>query len=1416
MGMIHEFKNRVLNLLLILFSFLLIDKSLEASSDSDPSVSEMRGHIERFELDLGNLKRFYKIRYAHKTIDRELQHLVSYEKLLGEIDFEGLNQAGRIDYLLMRTHLDSAKKDLEIRRDQLKEADELAPWLPKLRTLVQNRQRVEPVNAGSLAAELHQIHQEIETTLASWKESERVTNAISANRIAGIIQETDRHIAEWFRFYDGYNPVFSWWVKKPFEKLRGSISDASSWLREEIAGYEKGKDAPLIGDPIGRKALISALERNWITYSPEELIRIAEIEMEWCLDKRKKAAQALGFKDDWKSAQNKVKGLHVSPGEQPQLIKELAREAEDFLTERDLLTIPEIARETWRMEMMSEARQKVSPYFTGGEVISVSYPTHNMDHDHKMMSMRGNNRHFSKATVHHELIPGHHLQLFMAERYNAHRKLFRTPFLVEGWALYWEMLLWDLGFADSPEDEIGMLFWRSHRCARIIFSLNFHLGNWSPEQCIDYLVENVGHERRNATAEVRRSIQAGYEPLYQAAYMLGGLQLKELGRTMTQEKEWTLKQFHDAILIENSIPIEFIRASLTKAPLTRETQSTWKFYPALHEKQTVENKNSSDSIENPRAYRIQLKPNWFDGGNKMWYRIDTGRNEFEFVLVDAVKGKRTPAFDHNTVASELSKILNTKINPKQLPIHTLEFSNDGKTIKIIGNKGSWVLNRSDNKLEEIGGDKKLEEVVKYDSIIPSGDNGEETELTFINELKIPIKIYWVDRDRNEVFYHDIAPGKSISQHTFGNHVWAVKDQKGTLLGVFTSPNQPSSAYVNDSKPRKRETRDNRRRRGGNRAPQHQGIVSPNGEWVAYTKDHNLHVKSLVNGANIQLTDYGNDDHSFQQNGQREKFMGMQYSFKGHPDYLPKASWSPDSKYLVAMQVTKVPEHLVHIVQSSPKDQKQPKLHTITYFKPGDPIPEETPHLFQIKTGKEIPVNKELFSTPWRLGRIDWHPDSSEFVFSYNQRGHQVMRMIGVQSKTGKARSIVNEECETFFDYAYKQYWRWLKDSNEAIWMSERDGWNHLYLYDVAKGEVKNQITSGEFVVRRVLDVDVKNRTIHFTAGGYSDGEDPYHVHYYKINFDGSELTKLTHGDGTHSIEYSPDKRFLVDTYSRVDMAPVRTLRNAQNGELICELERGNMDEFEHSKRSLPHRFAAPGRDGKTMIYGIIHFPKDFNPSKKYPVIENIYAGPHSAHVPKSYRNNFRQSRLTDLGFIVVQIDGMGTSQRSKAFHDVCWKNIVDAGFPDRIAWIKAASQKYPSMDLKRVGIYGGSAGGQNALGALLTHGDFYKSAVADCGCHDNTMDKIWWNELWMSYPIEEHYKEQSNVTLAKNLKGNLLLLLGEIDKNVDPASTMQVVDALIQANKEFEMLVMPNVGHGAAGTRYGWNKLTSFFEKTLK
>jgi len=424
------------------------------------------------------------------------------------------------------------------------------------------------------------------------------------------------------------------------------------------------------------------------------------------------------------------------------------------------------------------------------------------------------------------------------------------------------------------------------------------------------------------------------------------------------------------------------------------------------------------------------------------------------------------------------------------------------------------------------------------------------------------------------------------------------------------------------------------------------------------------------------------------------------------------------------------------------------------------------------------------------------------------------QVLAVDTESANTSVIIDERSETFIDYSGKRYRFDIEDDHKIIWASERDGWNHLYMYDPETGQVIRQITRGEWIVRDVIHIDTEKEEILFTASGKEEG-DPYYIYYYRVNFDGSGLRKLTGATGNHSASFSPDYKYMIDTWSTLNTPPVTVLRRTLSGEKIMDLEEADISALLDEGWIAPEVFVSKARDGKTDIWGMIIKPTNFDPSKKYPVIEYIYAGPHSSFVPKSFRPYFGHIHpLAELGFIVVQLDGMGTSNRSKAFHDVCWKNLKDAGFPDRILWIKDAAAKYPYMDISGVGIYGTSAGGQSSTGALLFHPGFYTVGVSSCGCHDNRMDKIWWNEQWMGWPVGPEYAESSNVENAHKLKGKLLLINGEMDSNVDPSSTVQVVNALIKANKNFDYLFVPGMNHSSGG-KYGERKRKDFFVKHL-
>jgi len=542
-----------------------------------------------------------------------------------------MSQEGKVDYILFRSDLEHELRQLDIEAKQQAEIEPLIPFGKTIVEMEETRRSMTQIDSAKSATTLNGLKKQLDDTRRRVEaglrpgdnpEAIRVKKTV-AFRGVNAINGLRGNLRNWYTFYNGYDPVFTWWNEQPYRELDEALTSYAAFISERLVGLRTaapagaqgqggggqrgaggvaaggggqgggggfqrpggatqaraGDTSDIIGDPIGHDGLMSELQSEMIPYTPEELIGIANKEFAWCENEMKKASREMGFGDDWKKALEKVKNTYVEPGKQPELIRDLAVEAIKFVDDHDLVTVPQLARDTWRMEMMTPERQLVSPFFLGGETILVSYPTNTMTHEQKMMSMRGNNPSFSRATVFHELIPGHHLQGFMSARYRPYRGLFGTPFWTEGNALYWELLFWDLGFQKKSEDKVGALFWRMHRCARIIFSLSFHLEKMTPQECIDFLVNRVGHERENATAEVRRSFDGSYGPLYQIAYLIGGLQQFSLHHELVDSGKMTNRQFNDALLHENRIPIEMIRAVLTNQKLTRDYKTSWRFYP---------------------------------------------------------------------------------------------------------------------------------------------------------------------------------------------------------------------------------------------------------------------------------------------------------------------------------------------------------------------------------------------------------------------------------------------------------------------------------------------------------------------------------------------------------------------------------------------------------------------------------------------------------------------------------------------------------------------------------------------------------------------------------------------------------------------------------------------------------------------
>src|SRR5687767_3290343 len=579
------------------------------TTDLYAQTSEMNNTMINYDADLGSIDRFYSTSGGSRGWGRQgnnynsperrarlLQLNNDYLEQLDKLSFDNMSINGKVDFILFKRNLEDAKYQWQEEEKNYGQVSEYFPFSDRIYALEKPRRRGAAVNGQQVAKELNAIEKEIEKAIDGLKNEEAIEMKL-ANLASEAAKGLQGSLKNMFDFYNGYDPMFTWWVPKTYGNVDSLLNIYATILKNKArpparAGTDgdddlvgRGKEpsnqkddgSGIIGNPIGSKELMRQLQLEFIPYSAEELVEIANKEFAYCDAELLKASREMGFGNNWKAAQEKVKNSYVAPGLQPEAMYDLYRQSVDFLKKNDLLTIPVLSEETWRMSMMSPERQLVNPFFLGGETLIISYPTNTMNYEDKLMSMRGNNPHFSRATVHHELIAGHHLQGYMTNRNKTYRN-FSTPFWVEGNALYWELLLWEMKFPRSPEDRIGMLFWRMHRCARIIFSLNYHLGKWTPQQCIDFLVDRVGHERANAEGEVRRSFVGGYSPLYQVAYMIGGLQLYSLKKELVDSKKMSYKQYHDAIFRENAMPIEMLRAILINQDLKKDFKTSWLFY----------------------------------------------------------------------------------------------------------------------------------------------------------------------------------------------------------------------------------------------------------------------------------------------------------------------------------------------------------------------------------------------------------------------------------------------------------------------------------------------------------------------------------------------------------------------------------------------------------------------------------------------------------------------------------------------------------------------------------------------------------------------------------------------------------------------------------------------------------------------
>jgi hypothetical protein len=563
---------------------IICGTAFAANGASTPTERTMPAVIEKFAADRMSLERVYSVGISQAYFVRFQKFYNDQLAVIAAVDFDELSKEDRIDYLLLKSLVTSDLHRLAIRKNHLEEMRPLLPFLHTIEGLTDQQRLMKPPEGEKIAAALTEMVKQVTAAKKQLdpKPSESAQklkiDPVVANRAALATHQLSEDLRGWFNQYNGYDPIFTWWVAQPYKDADKALADYVSFLKEKLVGIPPDDKTTVIGDPVGREAVMNDLADNMIPYTPEELIAIAQTEYDWCMREMLKASHEMGFGDNWHAAVEKVKLMHVPPGEQPELIRKLVVEGSDFVKQNKLVTVPPLADETWRMIMMTPERQLVNPFFTGGDEISVSYPTDAMTYEQREMSMRGNNMPFAHATAFHEMIPGHFLQFFMAARYHTYRWPFDTPFWGEGNALWWEMLFWDKGFEKTPEERVGALVWRMHRSARVIFTMNFHLGKWTAQQCVQYLNDNVGFEPDNSTAEVRRSFDGSVGPLYQSAYLMGALQFRALHRELVDSKKMTDQEFHDAILHENAMPIEMLRADLTGQKLTKDFQTSWKFY----------------------------------------------------------------------------------------------------------------------------------------------------------------------------------------------------------------------------------------------------------------------------------------------------------------------------------------------------------------------------------------------------------------------------------------------------------------------------------------------------------------------------------------------------------------------------------------------------------------------------------------------------------------------------------------------------------------------------------------------------------------------------------------------------------------------------------------------------------------------
>ncbi|KAM3549959.1 hypothetical protein MY1884_008481 [Beauveria asiatica] len=810
----------------------------------------------------------------------------------------------------------------------------------------------------------------------------------------------------------------------------------------------------------------------------------------------------------------------------------------------------------------------------------------------------------------------------------------------------------------------------------------------------------------------------------------------------------------------------------------------------------MESDKTIASFEQACVRSALIVPRWLPGSTSVfWYRRQVSEEKFFFYLVDCDNRRRRLAFDHETLATKLSQH-GPLVRGDALPFSWIDldenaehifFKHQGKVCKFVQDDGT--LAEWQGPFYEGRFDQGCQEMASPWSREPAA-------ITLVNQTSQRMDFKWISNDGDARFCGCLHGGRSRVVNSWLHHYWRLELSESSAPSssvAFQVKSRRCTAVIQDSP------------LGLSLDWQSDSLMESDiiGDQVS-AKDTSRQRKAFLRQGNVWVRELDDSE--------------SQVSFHGFCDNEFKDVYtSPDGQYAVAMRCKPASKVSAHFIDVMPHDQFRPKLVTEDYLRAGDNVEVKRPCLFSLTTKVEIPVDDSLFANPYAITNIGWSSDSQKYYFVFNERGHQHLRLLEI-NPGGAVKPLAEEKSKTFVDYHQKTYFKLLPATKELLWASERDDWNHIYLFDLDNGELKCQITKGRWNVHSIDHVDVEKRKLWVRALGIMPDQDPYYAHLVSINFDGSMQQVITKGDGSHTWQWGPDRRFLIDTWSRVDLLPRSAVRDAETGKEMVFLQQEELSSEVKGEWRPVERFNAPGRDGKTQIYGTLVYPKDFDETKTYPVIEYIYAGPQDFYTTKTFPISSDFRTLADKGYIVVRADGMGTNWRSKPFHDVCYKNTRDAGFPDRIAWLRAAAAaaSRPFMDLTRVGCYGYSAGGQNAAGAVIHHADFYRAAVAGAGCHDNRLATLLWSEMYMGHPVDASYDECSNVTHAHKLGGALMLCVGAMDNNVDPVSTLRLAHKLIEADKDFDMVLVPKGAHHAGETPWAQRKMYAFLKKHLQ